>query len=85
MINFENVNKENEEWLQSDGSDLDFQNMTGMDIADVALEQKGENRVVKMRVKKMDKEVCVSVKPWHYSDITAVRNICDTVSRSLNS
>lgn len=44
MINFENVNKDNEEWLQSDGSDLDFQNVTGMDMADVALEQKGEKQ-----------------------------------------
>jgi hypothetical protein len=42
MRSFENIDEDNEEWLQSDACELDFQQMTDTDIVNVAMKQKGE-------------------------------------------
>jgi hypothetical protein len=99
---FENVNKDSvEERLLSDACELVFQHMTHRDML-MLLQNKGEKkRVGRMREKKNDIVLSVSVITWHhsvlalldymgqrgfqYSDITFAINIHTAMWRHPNS
>jgi hypothetical protein len=70
---FENIDEDNEEWLQNDACELGFQHTTDTDTANAAVKQKGgEEGGEELRVKK-DNAVSVSVIVWHYSVLTLLQ------------
>jgi hypothetical protein len=95
---FENIDEDNEEWLQSDVCELGFQHKTDMDIVNAVTKQKGEEEggedeneeevESSERVSHSKTLQCVDTLLDYMGQkgfITAVRKIHTVMRRSLNS